>query len=194
MTDHHQATPPAYQMPQAETLLRRVLDLIEQARPVPLSASSMIIKEEVLEPLEAAIAAMPDELRAARWLLKERDDFLKRVQGEGDQIISTARTQAERMMQRTELVQAAEERARQIIAEAEDQARQMKLETEDWCDQKLGAMEVVMERTLGMLSSGRAKLQGAEPADDVEIDEQIEERVEIDSSPIRQGFYDQDDS
>lgn len=153
--------PPPYRAPEAETLLRRAISLVEDARPVPLSASSMINKEEVLDLLTAAAEALPDELRAARWLLKERDDFLARVQGEGDELIARARSRAEQMVQRTELVRAAEDRARRVVADAEERARTLRLETEDWCDQKLGAMEVVLERTMRTVASGRARLQGA---------------------------------
>ena len=153
--------PPAYRAPQAEALLRQAIDLIEQARPMPLSASSMINKEEVLAVLTAAVQGLPEELRAARWLLKERDDFLARVQREGDELIARARTRAEQMVQRTEVVKAAEERARKVVAEADERAKNLRLETEDWCDQKLGGMEVVLERTMRTVASGRARLQGA---------------------------------
>ncbi|MEQ8840422.1 MAG: hypothetical protein RIB98_05545 [Acidimicrobiales bacterium] len=152
---------PAYRAPQAESLLRRAIELVEEARPMPLSSSSMINKEEVLTVLTAAVQGLPDELRSARWLLKERDDFLARVQREGDDIIARARTRAEQMVQRTELVKAAEDRARRVVADAEARAKTLRLETEDWCDQKLGGMEVVLERTMRTVASGRARLQGA---------------------------------
>ncbi|MGB1504825.1 MAG: hypothetical protein ACPHIC_04390 [Acidimicrobiales bacterium] len=178
--------PPEYRSPQAEALIRQAIELVEQARPMPLSASSMINKEEVLAVLQAAAQGLPGELRAARWLLKERDNFLARVQAEGDQLIATARAEAERRVLRTELVKAAEEQARRIVAAAEDHARELKLETEDWCDQKLGAMEVVLERTMKTVASGRARLQGAEPhAETAQVEPEEPQRSE--------GFFDQDD-
>ncbi len=192
MTDHGPgaegdgATPRQYRTPQAEALLRQAIDLVEQARPMPLSASSMINKEEVLAVLEAAVQGLPDELRAARWLLKEREDFLARVQSEGDQIIAKSRAGAEQMVQRTEIVRAAEQRARQVVADSEDQARQLKLETEDWCDQKLGAMEIVLERTMKTVASGRSRLQGAEPR-------KAAKPPEPESETVPDGFFDQDD-
>ena len=177
--------PPEYRAPQAEALIRQAFELVDQARPMPLSASSMIIKDEVLGVLHTAAEGLPDELRAARWLLKEREDFLARVQTEGDKIIATARAQAEKVVQRTELAKSAEEHARRIVAEAEDQARALKLETEDWCDQKLGAMEVVLERTMKTVASGRARLQGAEA--------RVTE-PEPESAPVAvEPFFDQDD-
>ncbi|MEM8708408.1 MAG: hypothetical protein AAGE98_18225 [Actinomycetota bacterium] len=185
MSDDQSALPPEYRSPQAEALLRQAIELIDQARPMPLSASSMINKDEVLAVLQAAAQALPEELRAARWLLKEREDFLARVQTEGDQIIATSRAQAEKMVQRTELQKMAEEKARKIVADAEEQARHLKLETEDWCDQKLGAMEVVLERTMKTVASGRARLQGAERRD--------EEPEAAPAEPeVPDGFFDQD--
>jgi len=177
-------TPPEYRAPQAESLLRQAIQLVEQARPMPLSSSSMINKEEVLAVMQAAVQGLPEELRAARWLLKERDDFLARVQREGDQIVASSRARAEQMVQRTELVKAAEDRARLLVSEAEDQARHLRLETEDWCDQKLGAMEIVLERTMTTVVSGRARLQGAEHERSAPVDES--------APPDADDFFDQD--
>jgi cell division septum initiation protein DivIVA len=149
-----------HQSPQVEALLRRVIDLVEQARPMPLSSASMIDKEEVLDLLNESIARLPDELRAARWLLKEREEFLAKVRREGDEILELARSRAERMVQRTEVVRAAESRARQILEEAASEARRMRNETDDYCDQKLAGFEALLEKTLRTVSNGRTKLQG----------------------------------
>jgi hypothetical protein len=152
--------------PEAEQLLKRVLETISGARPMPLSASVMINRDEVVEMLEEAIARLPDELRAARWLLKEREEFLAKVRREGEDILEQARTRAERMVQRTEVVKAADARARQIVDRAEDQARRMRLECEDFCDQKLASFEIVLERTQKLVAAGRTKLQGKAVPDD----------------------------
>ena len=147
------------QAPDAEELLRRVADLIAGARPVPLSASAMINKEEVLEMLEEAIEHLPDELREARWLRKEREEYLTKMRDDGDEILDAARAHAERMVQRTEVVKSAEHRARRILDGAEAEARRLRLECEDFCDQKLAGFEIVLERTLKVVGSGREKLQ-----------------------------------
>lgn len=154
----------------AEELLRRVADLIGGARPMPLSASAMINKEEVLGLLEEAIERLPDELREARWLRKEREEYLAKMRSDGDEILDAARAHAERMVQRAEVVKAAEHRARRIIDGAEAEARRLRLECEDFCDQKLAGFEIVLERTLKVVGSGRQKLQAtnlgrAEPAE-----------------------------
>ena len=145
----------------AEQMLRRLHDLVGSARPMPLSTSVMINRDEVLELVEETIERLPDELRAARWLLKEREDYLAKVRREGEEILDQARTRAERMVQRTEVVKASEARARKIVESAKDEASRLKNECEDFCDHKLASFEIVLERTLKMVGAGREKLQGS---------------------------------
>ena len=144
-----------------EHLLRRLHDLVSSARPMPLSTSVMVNRDEVLDLLDETIERLPEELRAARWLLKEREEFLAKVRREGDEILDQARARAERMVQRTEVVKASEARARKIVDLAEAEARRLRNEGEDFCDQKLASFEIVLERTQKMVGAGRAKLQGS---------------------------------
>lgn len=185
-------TPPPvgaqYHPAETEEVLLQLRDIIEAARPVPLSASSMIAKDEVLELLDEALASLPEELRAARWLLKEREEFLARTRHDADEIIAQARARAERMVQRTEVVKAAEQRAYDIIDAAEMDARRLRHEVEDFCDQKLASFEIVLERTLTMVASGRAKLQGTNLTAGIPVDE-VDDHEEV--APDRDG-YDQD--
>ena len=149
-----------YQAPKAEVLLRRAIEAVEAARPVPLSSDSRINKDELLELLNETLGRLPDELRAARWLLKEREEFLAKTRREGDEILELARVRAARMVERTEVVREAESRARQVLDDADAEARRMRYEVEDYCDRKLGSFEIVLQRTLKSVAAGRAKLQG----------------------------------
>ncbi|MBU6330068.1 MAG: hypothetical protein KGR18_08985 [Acidobacteria bacterium] len=157
-------TPPAvgdqYHPAETENVLLELREVIANARPVPLSASSMISKDEVLNLIDEALDRLPEELRAARWLLKERVDYIAKFRREADDIVAQARARAERMVQRTEVVAAAEQRAYEIVDTAQTDARRLRHEVEDFCDQKLASFEIVLERTQRLVSAGRAKLQG----------------------------------
>jgi vacuolar-type H+-ATPase subunit H len=143
----------------AEGLIRRVTEIIDGTRALPLSSSVKLDnKEEVLELLEDARQRLPEEMRQARWLLKERDEFLAKMRREGDDLVDAARLQAERMVQRTEIVREAQTTARRIVEAARDEARRLRLEAEDYCDQKLASFEVVLDRTIKTVAAGREKL------------------------------------
>jgi hypothetical protein len=167
----------------ADELLNRVAELVESARPMPLSSSAMVNKEEVLDLVHEALDNLPDELRQARWLLKEREEYLAKMRVDGDEILEAARARSERMVQRTEVVKAAEHRARRILEGAEADARRMRRECEDFCDQKLASFEIVLERTLKLVGAGRAKLQSTSPP---------RPEAEPEPDPDAIGFFDQD--
>lgn len=142
----------------SEQLVRRVIDIIATARTIPLSASPMINRDEVIELLEEALARLPDELRQARWMLKEREEFIAKTRREADDVLDAARAQAERMVQRTDVVKAAEMRARQIVDAAEADSRRMRHETEDFCDQRLASFEIVLDKVMRAVQVGRERL------------------------------------
>jgi len=178
-------------LPRTETekLLRRVLEIIESARPVPLSTSAMINKEEVAILLEQALDHFPEELRESRWLLKERTEYLAKARADGEELVARARARAEQMVQRAEVVRAAESRARAIVEQAEAEARRMRLECEDYCDKKLGSFEIVLERTMKLVAQGREKLQLSSS--------RITDPFADDAEPVpaaegSAGFFDQD--
>jgi hypothetical protein len=143
----------------SETLLRRAIDIIATARTIPLSASPMINRDEIIELLEEAVNRLPDELRQARWMLKERAEFVAKTRREADEILDAARVQAERMVQRTEVVRAAEQRARQVKEAADTDSRRLRHETEDFIDQRLASFEILLDKVTKTVAAGRSRLQ-----------------------------------
>jgi len=141
-----------------QALLERLRVIIETAKPLPLSASVRVDRDELLELLDLALTRLPDELKQARWLLKEREEFLAKSQREADDIVDAARTRAERMVQRTEIVREAERVAQSIVDAAQQRSSQMRHEAEDYIDQKLASFEIVLERTLQVVGRGRERL------------------------------------
>ena len=180
--------PSQYHSHDTELLLQRLRDMIDSAPNVPLSSTPRISREEALDLIDEAIVRFPEELRAARWLLKEREEFVAKMHHEGEEMLEQARARAERMVQRTEVVKAAETRAYQILDTAEAEARRLRHEVEDFCDQKLASFEIVLERTLKMVSSGRAKLQGTNLAVDVPADGSGPSASSFHDAPAVDGF------
>ena len=173
--------------PDAETLLRRVAEIINNTRSIPLSSSHKLDnKDEVLELLDEALQKLPDELREARWMLKEREEFLAKTQTEADDLLEAARNQAERMVQRTEIVRQAQHTARRTVEEANEEARRLKHEAEDYCDQKLASFEIVLERTAKTVQAGREKLRASPSAPAAEAD------LGLGSAGADDAFFDQD--
>jgi hypothetical protein len=177
-----------------EGLIRRVIDILDGTRALPLSSSVKLDnKDEVLELLDEALHRLPDETREARWMIKERDEYLAKMKREGDDIVHAGRLQAERMVQRTEIVREAQAAARRIVDDARDEARRLRLEAEDYCDQKLAAFEVVLDRTIKTVAAGREKLSMTPPPVLDGPDTRVA-GIEHDDAWADEGFFDQDET
>jgi vacuolar-type H+-ATPase subunit H len=143
----------------AESLIRNALDMIQTAKAMPLSTSVLVSRDELCEVLERALNSFPNELRQARWLLKEREDFIAEKEREADALLEEVKVQAERMVQRTEIVRQANHVAQRILDDANEEARRLRHEAEDYADQKLASFEIVLDRTMKTVKAGREKLQ-----------------------------------
>jgi cell division septum initiation protein DivIVA len=169
-----------------ETLLRRVIDIISATRALPLSSSVKLDnKEEVLGLLEDACARLPDELREARLLRRERDQHLARTRREADELVAAARNEAQQMVQRTQIFKEAESAARRVVEEAREEARRLRLDAEDYCDQKLASFEIVLDRTMKTVVAGREKLASA-------VASAPTVPVADEGDATGEGFFDQD--
>ncbi len=144
--------------PEVEQLLDRSIKMLEDAPGIPMSASVRVNRDDLLEVLDEALARLPSEMREARWLLKEREEFRAKTRRDAEEMLAEARTQVAHMMQRSEVVKAAEHRAERIVEEAESQARRMRRETEDYCDQRLASFENVLARIQQSVTAARQKL------------------------------------
>jgi hypothetical protein len=172
----------------AETLLRRAVDIIATAPNMPLSSTPRIDRDEIIELLEEALHRLPDELRQARWMLKERQEFVAKTRREADELLEAARVRAERMVQRTEVVRAAEQRARQILEAAETDSRRLRHETEDFLDQRLGSFEILLDKLSKTVATGRHRLSiGMHNHQDPTTATEAEDEM-------AKGFFDQDRS
>ncbi len=140
-------------------LVRRAIDIVSNAKALPLSSSVRIEPEELLELLHRAADQMPEEVRQARWLLKERAEFLAKVQREADEILEDAKARAAHLVSRQEIVKEAKRTAAHVVDEADSDARRKKHEAEDWCDQQLAKLELVLDRIAKTAGAGRERLR-----------------------------------
>ncbi len=162
--------PNPYAVPEVEALLEEAIEILAEARPLPMSTTVKVARDDLLHLLEQAQDQLPEELRAARWLLKERDEFIAKARREHQALIDEGRAQVSRMVERQQVVKDAEARARQILDEAQADANRMKRQVEEYCDRKLARFEAVLSQTTEIVRRGRQRLVGADrPGADDEL-------------------------
>ena len=139
-------------------LIDKLDDVVHNARTVPLTDQVRIDREEIYDILDQMRATIPEEIKQARWIVKERQEMLAEAKRECDRMLGEAREQAVREASQTEIVKLAERQAQDIIDDSRRQARETKLEMEDWADNILSTLEVNLEKFLTAIRRGRERL------------------------------------
>jgi hypothetical protein len=141
-----------------EADLRELIELIVNAKQMPLSNSALIPRDDVLSLLEQALRNIPDEIREARWALRDREELMAAEVHKAQQLMDQVRAEAARMVDKTEVVRQSRLAAEQIVSDAQSKARQLINQSEDFIDGKLANFEIVLERLLRTTHSGRERL------------------------------------
>jgi cell division septum initiation protein DivIVA len=150
-------------------LIDKLDDVIHNARSVPLTDSVMIDREEIYDLLDQMRATIPEEVKQARWIVKERQEMLAEAKVEAERIIADAREKAEQLASQEEVVRVSERQAHDIIEDAHEREREIRLGAEDYADEVLGNLEMNLDKFLAAVRRGRERLQGSSGVEQPEI-------------------------
>jgi hypothetical protein len=79
-------------------LIDKLDDTIHNAKPVPLTDQVRVDKEEIYDILDQMRATIPEEIKQARWIVKERQEMLAEAKREAERIIREAREEQIRLI------------------------------------------------------------------------------------------------
>ena len=123
-------------------------EIVRDAKSMPLSSSALLNRDEVLEMLQQMQEDLPEEIKQARWVVKDRDDLLGKARADAERIVAEAREDQLKMARREEVVERARQEADGILDLAEDRSRQVRKEAEDYMDAKLAQFEIALRKIL----------------------------------------------
>lgn len=153
--------------------IRQLEELIADAKSVPLSSSVMVNREELVALIEEIRTALPEEIKQARWVVRDREELLAKARRDAEAVLERARTEQARLISHQEVVRRATEEADRLFREVQEQASQIKGEGDDYVDAKLASFEVVLLRardelskTIQEIERGRDRLRAGSLVED----------------------------
>src|ERR1044072_397159 len=141
-------------------LIDKLDDLVHQAKAVPLTDQVRIDREEIYDILDQMRATIPEEIKQARWIVKERQEMLAEAKRESERIIREAREEQARLIGDEEVVKQAERQADEIVEDARAREREIRLGAEDYADDILNTLEINLEKFTAAVQRGRDRRQG----------------------------------
>ncbi len=148
--------------------------LVEDAKSVPLSASCVLNRAQVLDLIEEIRQLLPESVMRADELLADREAVVQDGRREADRILERARGEADRMVSEHEVYLAAVAEADALRHDSIQETARMRQETDDYIDAKLATFEITLHKTLQTVDRGRERLRSQmyeELAPVVEVDE-----------------------
>ena len=147
-------------------LIDKLDDLVHNAKQVPLTDQVRVDKEEIYDILDQMRATIPEEIKQARWIVKERQEMLAEAKREAERIVKEARERQTQLVSQQEVTRQAERAAEEIIEDARAREREIRLGAEDYADEILNTLEVNLSKFIAAVQRGRERLQGRdEPAE-----------------------------
>jgi hypothetical protein len=143
-------------------LIDELDDLVHKAKPVPLTDQVRLDKEEIYSILDQMRATIPEEIKQARWIVKERQEMLAEAKREAGRIVQEARDRQEGLTSQEEITRQAERAAEDAIEEARANEREIRLGAEDYADGILNTLEVNLSKFIAAVRRGREHLVGTE--------------------------------
>ncbi|WP_327295016.1 ATP synthase F0 subunit B [Streptomyces sp. NBC_01197] len=148
--------------------LDEIVDTVGSARSMPMSASCVVNRAELLAMLQEVREALPGSLAQAEELIGGREQLVEQARDEAERIIEAAHAQRGSLISDTEVARQSQDEADRLLAEARREAEEIRAEADDYVDSKLANFEVVLTKTIGSVDRGREKLLGRGPGLDDE--------------------------
>ncbi|MEU9981221.1 cell division initiation protein [Streptomyces sp. NPDC050856] len=143
--------------------LDEIVATVRNARSMPMSASCVVNRAELLALLEEVRRALPGSLAQAQELIGGREQLVEQARQEAERIIQAAHAERGSLISDTQVARRSQEEADRILAEARREAEEIRAEADEYVDSKLANFEVVLTKTIGSVDRGREKLLGRGP-------------------------------
>ena len=132
--------------------------LVDEGRAMPMSASVMVNRHDLLQRLDELEHAVREALAEADRVTAAKDAVVDEGRREAESLVAQARDEQLRMASATEVARQAQEQADDEVTRARTEAAALREETDAYVDHQLAGFEVALERTLDTVRRGRQRL------------------------------------
>ncbi len=149
-------------------IIEQILNEIAEARSVPLSRDGALVnRQEMINLLNELKKKLPQDILQANHLLDNKEAVIEEGRLAGQVLIDQARSEANRLISQTEIVQSATQRAQEILQQVNQELNSMRNETDEYIDARLANFEVTLNKTLLAVRRGREKISGKNSFNDL---------------------------
>lgn len=139
--------------------------IVSEARAMPMSASCIVNRAEIIGLVADIERLLPADLSRAQAVLSDRHEVVDLGRQEAERLAAGARAEQARLVSETSIAQEAADEAARIVEAARRDAQETKAEIDEYVDGKLANFEVVLLKTMQAVTRGRERMRGMREED-----------------------------
>lgn len=145
-----------------DELVNTLYEMVEDAWSMPLGNDRCVLeREKVLDVLDEIRAALPGDLKMAREIVDKRNEIIAAGKREYDVLKKQADEYAKQRVNDHDITMEARKKASDIISAAESRAREIMRVASEYCDDAMKRTEDAVAQTLEEVKQSRAQFRQA---------------------------------
>ena len=135
-------------------LVDRLEELFNNSKPIPLSRNVVVDENAFMDIIDQMRISIPDDIKKAQQVIAQKDRILAQAQEEANRTLLLAREKSEKMIEKSEVYQAAQDRVAQIEDQARKNASQTQEEADSYARDMLRRLEAELNQVLIQVQNG----------------------------------------
>ena len=145
--------------------LDQLTEMTRNAKAMPMSASCLVNRAEMLDILGRLRDELPANLDHADALLSDREAVIAAGREEAEHILEAARGEREQLIEQIDVLVAARARATTVTTQARAESTRLLADADDYVDRKLAEFEVFLGQLASQVNNGRLRLTARREVD-----------------------------
>lgn len=141
-------------------LLDYLEDEIDKGMGVPFTGRHIIDKDKCLNIIKDVRLNLPDEMKQAELIKRERQSILADAQSEATTITQDAKNRINQLINENEITLKAQKLAEEIMTNAHKNATEIRIGAKEYADDILRQVEQYMQLNLHTIIQNRQELKG----------------------------------
>ncbi len=132
---------------------------IQEAKKMPLTSKLLVEEELLFKYVDALRAHIPEDIRQAQWVNKEKERILKDAKEEAKSIVHNTESKVQELCDEKEVIKIANQKAKDIVDNANQKATKIIQGSYQYVDDIMTDMEKRMDKQLKEIRAGKTEIK-----------------------------------
>ncbi|HPX65562.1 MAG TPA: hypothetical protein PLW45_03070, partial [Anaerolineaceae bacterium] len=139
-------------------LVDRLEEIVNTGKSVPLTRNVIVDTTALMDIIDQMRISIPEEIKKAQQITAQKDRILAQAQEEANRTVALAREKSEKLIEKSEVYQAAQAKVDMITDKASKEASQSMMDADRYVIDTLSALEQELNKVLAQVRNGIAAL------------------------------------